>query len=79
MRDTEDGNIEVATGTVIGLGGQGVFHTRPIPEDYIRVDIEEVFKNIPLMFPVEDADQLNLDDARGSSVLWHVALTSAKQ
>lgn len=79
LGDRNDESIQVATGTVIGLGGQGVFHTRPIPEEYVRVNLEDVYKNTPLLFPVEDADQLNLEDARGSSVLWYTELTSIRE
>ena len=76
LGDRDDKNIKVATGTVIGLAGHGVFHTRPVPEDYVRINVEEIFKDIPLMYPVEAADQFNLEDARGSSVLWYAGLTS---
>ena len=76
LGDRKNRSIRVATGTVIGLGGHGVFHTRPIPQDFVRVNIEEVIANIPLMCPVEDADQFNLEDERGSSVLWYAGLTS---
>lgn len=75
MADTLDPSSRVAAGTVQSLGGHGLFHNRPIPAEYVRVNLEDVFVNIPLMIPVEDADQVNLEDARGSSVLWFGGLT----
>ena len=79
MADTLDRDARVATGTVIGLGGRGVFHNRSIPPKYVRVNVEEVFVDIPLMIPVEDAEQMTLNDARGSSVLWFKELTFLKE
>lgn len=60
----------IAKGTIIGLGGSGVFHHRPIPPEYIRVNLNAVSVNEPLLVPVEEAEQENLRDALGSSVLW---------
>ena len=73
--DPGDKTAKVAKGRVQGLAGHGLFHTRPIPAGYVRVNLEQILVNIPLVFPVEAADQVNLEDARGSSVLWYAALT----
>ena len=66
---------KVAFGTVMCLGGEGSFHNRPIPPNYVRVNLERVAVNLPLLIPVEEADQANLVDAVGSSVLWKKDLT----
>lgn len=68
--------ITVASGTILGLGGAGVFHGRPIPPQYVRITLEKVHLNQPLMVPVEQADLVTLEDAVGSSVLWSRELTS---
>ena len=60
----------VGTGRVSGLGGTGNFHNRPIPNNYVKVNLESVLVNVPLQIRVEEADQVNLKDALGSSVLW---------
>ena len=75
LGDTLDPESRVATGKVMSLGGQGMFHNRPVPSEYIRVNLESVMVNIPLMIPVDEADQSNLNDAIGSSVLWFKGLT----
>ena len=67
--------IRVATGVVIGMGGSGVFHNRPIPPKFVRVELKTVGVNVPLLVPVEEAEQENLNDAVGSSVLWLEHLT----
>ena len=64
----------MGSGTVLLVGGQGLFHNRPIPPQYVRVMLENVEVNLPLMIPVEDADQASLNDAVGSSVLWFKGL-----
>ena len=79
LGDTLDPTTRVAAGKIAGLGGTGVFHHRPIPAEYVRVNLEEVFMNIPLMVPVQDADQVTLEDARGSSVLWFSGLTTVQK
>jgi hypothetical protein len=79
LADTLDPAACVATGTVLGLVGHGAFHNRPIPLQYVRVNVEEVLVNLPLMIPVEEADQANLNDARGSSVLWFRGLTFVQE
>ena len=56
-------------------GGEGTFHCCPIPQHYVRVNVEAVMVNHPLMVPVEEAEQFNLSDALGSSVLWVKNLT----
>ena len=60
----------LATGTVMSFGGEGKFHNRSIPPQYVRVNLEKVDVNVPLLVPVEEADQTFLEDAIGSSVLW---------
>ena len=75
LADTLDRDARVAMGTVIGLGGHGVFHNRSIPPKYVRVNLEEVMVDIPLMILVEEAEQMTLNDARGSCVLWFEELT----
>ena len=63
-------NREVAKGTVMEMGGQGLFHNRPISPQDVRVNLNSVLLNIPLLVPVEEADQVNIEDAVGSGVLW---------
>ena len=66
----------VANGTIIALGGASVFHGKPIPLQYVRVTLDKVFVNQPLMVLVEEAEQVNLEDAIVSNVLWARKLTS---
>ena len=71
LSDSRNPLDRVANGTVIGVGGSGsLFHNRPIPADYLRVNLHSVSVNVPLMVTVEDAEQTYLEDALGSSVLW---------
>ena len=67
--------INVASETVMALWGAGVFHGKPIPPQYLRVTLEKVSLNQPLMVPVEQVEQVTLEDAMGSSVLWARELT----
>ena len=75
MAHIDHHEMEVGRGTVISLGGQGSFHNRPIPLEYVRINLEGVTVNVPLLVPVSEADQENLADAAGSSVLWLKQLT----
>ena len=75
LADTSHRVSRVATGSVNALGGSGVFHHRPIPPQFLCVDLHSVAVNAPLMVPVEEADEENLNDALGSSILWAKALT----
>ena len=75
MAHIDHHEMEVAKGTVISLGGQGAFHNRPIPQDYVRINLEGVTVNVPLLVPVIEAKQESLQDAAGSSVLWLKQLT----
>jgi len=52
------------------MENQLVFHNRPIAKKCIRVTVEEVQENIPLLISVPEAEQVNLAHAAGSSVLW---------
>ena len=79
LMNTLDPKITVATGTIMSLGGTSVFHGKPIPTQYIRVTLEKVSLNQPLMVPVEDAEQVTLQDPIGSSVLWSRELTSLEK
>ena len=75
LADIRNLDREVGTGSIMTLRGHGSFQNRPIPHDYIRVTLETVTVNVPLVIPVTDAVQENLDDAKGSSVLWLKQLT----
>ena len=75
LADPLDPTTKVGDGTVQSVGGKGSFHGRPIPHQYVRVNLETVVVDLPLMVHVEDADQANLTDALGSSVLWFKGLT----
>ncbi|KAG0596133.1 hypothetical protein M758_UG227200 [Ceratodon purpureus] len=75
LADTLDFERKVARGRVMALGGEGLFHNRRISQQYLRVNLEEVNEDIPLMVPVEEADQSILRDALGSTVLWFKGLT----
>ena len=70
--------VRVGSGRVSSIGGNGQFHHRLIPTQYVRVNLESVEVNTALMVPVEEADQVNLVDAMGSSVLWSRELTFRK-
>lgn len=75
LAHSENPETRVAMGTVVGIAGTGVFHCRPIPAKFVRVELKTVSSNVPLMIPVEEAEQENLNDAVGSSVLWSEDLT----
>ena len=51
-----------------------MFHNRPIPSHYVRVTLENVIEDLPLLVPVVEAEQATLSDAVGSSVLWFKGL-----
>ena len=78
LADKVDSRVLVASGQVSGLGNGGMFHNRPIPNQFARVNIDRVDVNMPLYVPVEEADQTFLKDAEGSSVLWPQSLTYRK-
>lgn len=60
-------------GHVSGVSGIHKFHCRIIPEGFLKIDIDEILDgSAPLMVPNEEADQVLLADARGSSVMWGV-------
>ena len=75
LADTLNPDSRVARGTVMGMSGVGLFHNCAILPKYVRVNLHSVDVNIPLMIPVEDAEQVNLKDALGSSVHWFESLT----
>ncbi|KAG0597117.1 hypothetical protein M758_UG312400 [Ceratodon purpureus] len=79
LADTLDPRRRVATGIVMALGGNGMFHNRPIPSQCIRVTLEKEIVDLPLMVPVVEADHATLSDAVGSSVLWYRGLTFVEQ
>ncbi|KAG0595587.1 hypothetical protein M758_UG179100 [Ceratodon purpureus] len=78
LAEKAESNILVATGQVSGLADGGMFHNRPIPKKYVRINVESVAVNVPLYVPVDEADQTTLTDALGSSVLWPTRLTFRK-
>ena len=69
LGDPSNHNARVGSGQISGIGGEGMFHNRPIPKKYVRANLESVDVNVSLLVPVEEADQTNLKDALGSSVL----------
>ena len=75
IANKDDRTVSVGRGRVSALGGAGMFHLKPIPVDYVRVDLETVLVNTSLLVPVDIADQNTLDDALGSAVLWLRNLT----
>ncbi|KAG0565563.1 hypothetical protein KC19_8G200000 [Ceratodon purpureus] len=75
LAEKADSKTLVATGQVSAIADGGMFHNRPIPIQYVRVNVESVAINVPLYVPVEDADQNTMTDALGSSVLWPKRLT----
>ena len=75
LADIHNPKREVGIGTVMSVGGHGSFHNMHIPPDYIRITLEAVTVNVPLLVPVTNAEQENIDDAKGSSVLWLKRLT----
>lgn len=79
LADTLDPGRRVATGTIMSMGGNGMFHNRPIPQQCVRVLLGNVIEDLPLMIPVVEADQAMLSDAVGSSVLWFRSLTFLDQ
>ena len=75
LSDPANPKAHVGSGRIAGFGGEGLFHNRPIPKKYLRINLESVEVNVPLIVPNEEADQSNLEDALGSSVLWLRDLT----
>ncbi|KAG0574908.1 hypothetical protein KC19_VG301700 [Ceratodon purpureus] len=75
LADTLNPRRRVATGVVMSLGGNGMFHNRPITAHCVRVTLETVLEKVLLMVSVEDADQATLHDAVGSNILWFGGLT----
>jgi hypothetical protein len=61
----------VAVGFVNGFGGIDTFHFRPIPDAWLKVDVKEVTTpTAALMYPNEDADQLQVKHVLGGNTLW---------
>jgi hypothetical protein len=61
----------VARGTISGVSGQQKFHFKEIPESWCKVDVTEVLQSgVSLMYPNEDAEQMLIEHAKGSSALW---------
>ena len=79
IAETADPTTPVAIGVLIGHGGEGLFHCRPFPPHFVRINVEKVLIDTTLMVPVEEADQTNLSDALGTSVLWLRSLTFAQE
>ena len=79
LADTLDPRRRIATGIVMALGGNGMFHNCPIPSHCIRVTLEKVIVNLPLMVSVVEEDQTTLTDVVCSSVLWYRGLTFVEQ
>lgn len=63
----------VATATV--FVNQSSFHYKPIEDAFVRLTINKVHVNVPLLKPVDDAEEYYLADAVGESVLWMKKLT----
>lgn len=65
---------KVASGNVTSLGGgTDVWHGKPIPEGYLRVDVTHVMApEIALMVPNTAGDQWKMKDVLGSNTLWDV-------
>ena len=76
MLDPKDPKHKVGIGEISGMD-MDLFHLKPIPHGWLRIDVMEVFdKEIPLMLPHEPADQFVLGDTIKGVVLWkrsHVA------
>ncbi|KAG0606104.1 hypothetical protein M758_9G114200 [Ceratodon purpureus] len=70
LLDPKDPRNKVAIGAISGVD-RDLFHLKPIPSGWLRVDVLEVFDHkIPLMKPHEPADQFELGDTIGGVVLW---------
>lgn len=52
-----------------------MFHNRPIPPYYVRMKLEDIIVNLHFMILVEKAEQSNLNDDIGLSMLWFKGLT----
>lgn len=63
---------KVASGKVTAIGGgTEVWHGKPIPGGYVRVDITHIMApDITLMVPLPAADQWKVKDVLGSNALW---------
>jgi hypothetical protein len=63
--------VHHGTGFVSGFGGIDTFHFRPIPDAWLKVDVKEVTTpTAALMYPNEDADQLQMKHVLGGNTLW---------
>jgi hypothetical protein len=62
---------KVATSTTSGFGREHKFYFTPIPETWFKVDVRvALVGDVALMFPNEDAEQMKVKDAVGSSAIW---------
>jgi len=63
---------KVAKGNVSGLPGEHKFHFKDIPEGWLKVDVNDILHpSTALMFPAADPDMQLIEDAKGTSVVWH--------
>ncbi|KAG0573579.1 hypothetical protein KC19_VG190300 [Ceratodon purpureus] len=61
----DDSKVSVGRGRVFVAGGFGLFHHKPIRLEYVRVDLEIVLENTPLLVPVHGADQVTFENYKG--------------
>lgn len=69
----------VGSGKVTAIGGgTEVWHGKPIPEGYLRVDVTQIMApDISLMVPNPAADQWKVKDVLGSNTLWDIKFVRA--
>ena len=62
---------KLAVGCISGLPGKHKFHFMDIPETWFKVDVLEILHlEVQLMFDNDDDEQVNIEDAKGSSTIW---------
>jgi hypothetical protein len=71
LMNPKNSKQRVAVEFVSGFGGIDTFHFRPIPDAWLKVDVKDVTTSIAaLMYPNEDADQLQVKHVLGGNTLW---------
>ena len=61
---------KLAVGRIIGFPGKHKFHFMDIPESWFKVDVLEILHlGVQLMFGNDNNDQVNIEDAKGSSTI----------
>jgi hypothetical protein len=71
LMNPKNSKQRVAVGFVSGFGGIDTFYFHPIPDAWLKVDMKEVTTpTAALMYPKEDAHQLQVKHVLGGNTLW---------